>query len=172
MVLGADNITMHTSPNKIIGIKRDHPELSPQQLKDSIKSLYDPLAVYESPKGGYVVLTEMFDSNSNPIMVAVHLNKSKGFYKVNSVASVYGRNNAENYFGKLTKLYENDLKSLDSSFESTMSQEPTNSSIINILKKSDIANKYGDKFLHVFNLPHIFIKIAHKSEVLNENEYN
>ncbi|MFI0401017.1 MAG: hypothetical protein ACH34X_18190 [Thiolinea sp.] len=76
----ASNEVKHNVPVEVI---RQLPEL-----------MADPIMVFDSADakaGGSVVLVEATDKDNRSVMVAVHVNKQKGFSQVNQIASIYGR---------------------------------------------------------------------------------
>lgn len=98
--------------------------LTPEQLKQVIGQIYDPVLVLKSDEAstgaspgvkGLVAVTELFDAKGRNIIAAVHLDEKHGRFEVNRVASVYGRSNQEKWFvGQVLKgnvLYRNKKKS-------------------------------------------------------------
>nr|WP_262710722.1 hypothetical protein [Haloflavibacter putidus] len=60
-------------------------------LPDNLNS---PVAIFESKSSGFVVLTELKNKKSKPLMAALHVNNQ---FKVTKVASLYAKNSIESY---------------------------------------------------------------------------
>ena len=75
--------------------------LTPDTLRQLPKQINEPVAVFKSgndaTRQGYVVLTELTERDANsgkdkPVIVALHLNKTKQGVELINVASIYGKN--------------------------------------------------------------------------------
>ena len=76
-----DNTKGHNIP---LGIIKTVPEF-----------LNDPLMIFKSrtQKNSLVIFTNAFDRIKRPVIIALHLDKSKGRIVVNEIASIYGKDN-------------------------------------------------------------------------------
>lgn len=142
--IGAERLPLHINPSKIIGIKNKH-DISGEQLKQAFFDVYNPVGVLKSKDGnGYVVITEVSDNAGSQVVAAIHLSKKKGFLEVNSIASVYGKNKLENLIESSEVLYFDDIDMKRPHSATLQLRMESNASNTNIVKKSDIVNKYGD----------------------------
>lgn len=86
-------------------------------LKKLPEQLQDPLAVLRSKSepDSFVVLTEWDDTFGNPVVAAIHLNKSGVIEDVNALASAYGKRNLAALLGENNEnvLYTKENKSID-----------------------------------------------------------
>ncbi len=86
-------------------------------LKSLPQQLNNPLAVLQSKTqpDSFVVLTEWNDTNGNPVVAAVHMNKRGVIEDVNALASAYGKRNLESLLGKNREnvIYTKENKSID-----------------------------------------------------------
>lgn len=86
-------------------------------LKSLPQQLDNPLAVLQSKTqpDSFVVLTEWNDTNGNPVVAAVHMNKRGVIEDVNALASAYGKRNLESLLGKNHEnvIYTKENKSID-----------------------------------------------------------
>ena len=108
--LGAKKGKMILNRSKAKRIFSEHSGMTEEVILELPKSLVDPIAIFKSsPKsstGGrnsYVILTDMFDANNKPVIVAIHPNIASGNYVINKIASIYGRNKASKAFEKWGK---------------------------------------------------------------------
>ena len=97
--LGAKNLPVVMSQNvmlKITGIKHS---ISVEEIKKLPSAIADPIMVFKSATvdGAFVILTELTDKSGNDVVVAMHLNRSEKHININRVASVYGKENVENF---------------------------------------------------------------------------
>lgn len=89
-------------------------------VKQIRKELESPVAILKSDtqKDSFVVFINKVDTDNNPVMVAVHLDKQGRVNVSNEIASIYGRANynqfIENQRKKGNVLYENKKTGLDS----------------------------------------------------------
>jgi len=132
--------------------------ITPDMLKQIPDHLYDPLAVFDSPKDGKpgkIVLTELSDAiTGKPVIVAVHLSKKSGRITVNEISSVYETSDGTQR-SKLTpealEYYRNE-KSLEQTTTPNLSTplagvvQSAQDLGKNILTESDIVKQYGPKF--------------------------
>lgn len=85
------------------------------------EQLADPIAIFKSAtqKDSHVVLTELVDSNNNPVIVPIHLDKNNRIEIVNEIPSAYGKDDFDKFIANQEKsgnvLYvkkEKDLRKL------------------------------------------------------------
>lgn len=75
--------------------------LSEEIIKQLPMQLRNPTMIFKGNKdNSLVAITELKDKEEREIMIAVSLSETKGFGEVNRIASVYGRNNMNNYLQK------------------------------------------------------------------------
>lgn len=81
------------------GINGGKHGLSLETLKQLPEQLANPVLVFKSATvdNGIVVLTELVDSQGRSVIAAIHLEVQHGSHMVNALASVYGRNNVNNF---------------------------------------------------------------------------
>ncbi len=86
-------------------------------LKKLPQQLSDPLAVLVSKTqpNSYVVLTQWNDTDGNPVVAAIHMNKKGVIEDINALASAYGKRNLEALLGKNHEnvVYTKENKSID-----------------------------------------------------------
>src|SRR3990167_9572280 len=87
-----------------------HPPIAVNSIKQLVPKLNDPIAVFNSKTepGAYVVLTELQDTQGDPVVVAVHTGLTSNQGKVNKIASVYGKES----ISALQSWIDNDLRYL------------------------------------------------------------
>lgn len=108
---GLDNLPMFMNKQKLVKIKHEHPEMTADLLKQIPKQINNPVAVFKntkegSPNNSYVVLTELQGTNGNPVISAIHANKTERGLEFHRIASVYGRNESSNYLTNMVKYSE------------------------------------------------------------------
>lgn len=111
LIAGAENldlvITQRTLKNsmnpktvKIHGHTSGH-DIPETTIKSLPEYLRNPVMILQGSKPNSLVLvTDISDMEEKNIIIPVSLNKSQGFYIVNSVDSIYGKNNIRNYIDK------------------------------------------------------------------------
>ncbi|WP_396189808.1 PLxRFG domain-containing protein, partial [Flavobacterium sp.] len=143
--------------NKILGAKHRY-FITPDLMKQIPEHLYDPLAVFDSPKdgkSGKVVLTELSDAvTGKPVIVAIHLSKKSGRLVVNEISSIYEANAGaqRNKLNESALEYYRNEKSLEQA--TTLDLSTPLASVVqsaqdlgrNILTEKDVVNTYGTKF--------------------------
>ncbi len=88
-------------------------------VKDLRKDLENPTAILKSDTqdNSFVVFTKKVDTNGNPIMVAVHLDKKGNVEVENEIASEYGKDNFSGFIKEQREkgniLYENKKNGLE-----------------------------------------------------------
>ena len=108
---GLDDLPMFMNKQKLVKIKHEHPEMTADLLKQIPKQINNPVAVFKNTKDGapnnsYVVLTELQGTNGNPVISAIHANKTERGLEFHRIASVYGRNESSNYLTNMVKYSE------------------------------------------------------------------
>ena len=106
--LGAENLPLRMTQNaarKIAypdGYMGGKHNLGIPALKHLQEQLNDPIAVLKSKSqhDSFVVLTEWNDTESNPVVAAIHLNKQGVVDDVNMLASAYGKRNLAALLGE------------------------------------------------------------------------
>lgn len=88
-------------------------------VKKIRERLEDPVAIFKSDTqpDSFVVITENIDSNGNPVIAAIHLDKDGNIGLENEIASMYGKDNFADFVKQQREkgnvLYESNKKSLD-----------------------------------------------------------
>lgn len=105
---GLDDLPMFMNKQKLAKIKHEHPEMTADLLKQIPQQINNPVAVFKntkegSPNNSYVVLTELQGTNGNPVISAIHANKTERGIEFHRIASVYGRNESSNYLTNMVK---------------------------------------------------------------------
>lgn len=105
---GLDDLPMFMNKQKLVKIKHEHPEMTADLLKQIPQQINNPVAVFKntkegSPNNSYVVLTELQGTNGNPVISAIHANKTERGLEFHRIASVYGRNESSNYLTNMVK---------------------------------------------------------------------
>lgn len=105
---GLDDLPMFMNKQKLVKIKHEHPEMTADLLKQIPQQINNPVAVFkntkeDSPNNSYVVLTELQGTNGNPVISAIHANKTERGLEFHRIASVYGRNESSNYLTNMVK---------------------------------------------------------------------
>ena len=78
--------------------------LTVDQLISGLTDLDEPMMVFKGKqKGSLLVITDVEDLKGRKIVVAIELNRKEGFTSVNSIRSVYGRDNLDFYIGENIK---------------------------------------------------------------------
>lgn len=108
---GLDDLPMFMNKQKLVKIKHEHPEMTADLLKQIPQQINNPVAVFKNTKDGapnnsYVVLTELQGTNGNPVISAIHANKTERGLEFHRIASVYGRNESSNYLTNMVKYSE------------------------------------------------------------------
>ena len=108
---GLDDLPMFMNKQKLVKIKHEHPEMTAALLKQIPQQINNPVAVFKntkegSPNNSYVVLTELQGTNGNPVISAIHANKTERGLEFHRISSVYGRNESSNYLTNMVKYSE------------------------------------------------------------------
>ena len=76
-------------------------ELTPELLAQVPQALQEPTLVFDSEQpGALVAVTSLQDSKGNPVVAAIHLSREAGFIRINKIASIYGKDNADSVFNR------------------------------------------------------------------------
>ena len=115
-VAGADNLSIVVPPTLLNKVAKEAHAIPIEALRALPQSLADPVAVFQSRRGGdaFLVLTEFDEPGKGPVVIAVHLNKPSGRnMEVNQITSMYGKpaSEIENLFQE-KPLYVNKKKRL------------------------------------------------------------
>lgn len=103
--IGADGLPIIMTQkvmNKITGGKHD---IDLSEIKRLPQSIAEPIMIFKSATtpNAYVILTELSDKNGNSVVAALHLNRTQKHIAVNRIASVYGKENIENFVDRQIK---------------------------------------------------------------------
>lgn len=116
--LELDRQTLRKITGQVDGKKDVAHQFTLDQVKQLFSEIADPLLIVETDtKNGVIILTSMKDQDDSPVIAAIHLNKKKGKYEFNDIASMYGKNSFEHWISKREDkiIYLNKKKSLESS---------------------------------------------------------
>lgn len=116
--LELDRQTLRKITGQVDGKKDVAHQFTLDQVKQLFNEIADPILILETDaQNGVIILTSMKDQDNNPVIAAIHLNKKKGKYEFNDIASMYGKNSFENWLSKREEkiIYLNKNKSLVSS---------------------------------------------------------
>lgn len=91
--IGLEDLPIVMHPSKLKKILKDHPEMSPDILKQIPEHMADPMAVFPSDTsiGNMVVALELTDNKDNNVIVPIELSASAGRYNANIATSAYGK---------------------------------------------------------------------------------
>ncbi len=108
---GVDKKEVRINKRKIMRIRKEHPEMSPELIKQIPQQLNKPVAVFKntkrgSPANSYVVLTELKPKNDQPIIVAIHADISEKGLNFNKIASAYSKERYADYLLNMAKYSE------------------------------------------------------------------
>lgn len=83
----------HWDAKKFKGKDDGKHNLAPEQLGAVLDGIYDPVMVFESKtvSDSFVSLTEVFDGNGQPVVLALQMSKEKGGYVAHDISSIHGR---------------------------------------------------------------------------------
>lgn len=99
--LELDRFTLRKMTGNVDGKKDTSHQLTLDQIKQLPSELASPLAVLQSDSGqGLTIITTLQDPAGNPVISAIHLNKSKGKYVFNELATAFGKENLKNWLSK------------------------------------------------------------------------
>ncbi|WP_336939374.1 PLxRFG domain-containing protein [Acinetobacter modestus] len=129
--LELDRFTLRKMTGNVDGKKDTSHQLTLDQIKQLPIELADPVAVLASDDGrNLTVITTLQDPNGNPVVSAIHLNKSKGKYVINELATTFGKERFNTWINKRHDkfIYVNNGKS------------PANSTLPHFLEQSENAH--------------------------------
>ncbi len=75
-------------------------DISVKELKLIPKRINDPIFIFKGNSSNYnsiVSVIDMVDNNGRQIIIPIYMNEVRGKKLVNRIASIYGRNNFQNY---------------------------------------------------------------------------
>ena len=158
--LELDRFTLRKMTGQVDGKRDASHQLTLEQVKQLPNELANPVAVLMSDDGrNLTVITTLQDPSGNPVISAIHLNKQKGKYVINELATTFGRERFNTWISKRYDkfLYINKNKSpANSTLPHFLGQSKTahvgvadsKASEMNILSPEDIVNKFetGEKF--------------------------
>jgi hypothetical protein len=158
--LELDRFTLRKMTGQVDGKRDASHQLTLEQVKQLPNELANPVAVLMSDDGrNLTVITTLQDPSGNPVISAIHLNKQKGKYVINELATTFGRERFNTWISKRYDkfLYINKNKSpANSTLPHFLGQSKTahvgvvdsKASKQNILTPSDVVNKFetGGKF--------------------------
>lgn len=119
ITINQKNIRKIAYPQNYLGLKQGH-NLGFYFIEQLPNQLANPVAILKSKtqKNSLVVVSEMVDTNNNPVLIAVHLDKNGRININNEVASAYGKDRYKSFIEQNRKsgnvLYENKNIGLDS----------------------------------------------------------
>ena len=97
-------------------------ELTPELLAQVPQALQEPTLVFDSEQpGALVAVTSLQDSKGNPVVAAIHLSREAGFIRINKIASIYGKDNADRVFNRWQK--EGKLRYVDTKNPSLLTSD-------------------------------------------------
>lgn len=110
-VCGADDLDVMIYQNTIRKIlsndfnKFEHlHNLSPEDLKQLPTQLQNPIMVFKgSHQGSIVLVTDLFNNNSEQIIISCELDSGSEWNKINRITSMYGKENIANYLNTQIK---------------------------------------------------------------------
>ncbi|MEG2669073.1 MAG: hypothetical protein RR957_01275, partial [Oscillospiraceae bacterium] len=111
--LGAKELPVIMTQKVMKKVTEEKHSVSTENIDQLYDSIADPIMIFTSKSvpNAYVILTELKDTNGKPIITALHLNKKSNRVDVNRVASVYGKDNVNNFI--VTQIESDNLKYVD-----------------------------------------------------------
>ncbi len=74
--------------------------MTEEQIISSIQELDAPTLVFKGrPEGSLLIITSITDDKDRNIVIAIEFNRQEGFTQVNSIRSIYGRDNLAYFIG-------------------------------------------------------------------------
>ena len=158
--LELDKQTLRKITGQVDGKKDSSHQLTLEQVELLMNEFTDPLAVLHSDnKDGLIILTSIQDTAGNPVISAIHLNKRKGRYVINELATAFSKDNFQSWINKRSKniVYLKNEKSQNSVRQSQLQKQinvslgvvhKDSASSQTILSPADVVNKFetGEKF--------------------------
>lgn len=106
---GIDDKVMKINFAKIAKIKKDHPEMTADLLKQIPRELNNPVAVFKNMKGkpnSYVVLTELTVKGNERVIAALHAEQEVDGLVFHKLASAYGKDGTRAYLENMIEKSE------------------------------------------------------------------
>ncbi|NBI43228.1 hypothetical protein GVX76_06960 [[Haemophilus] felis] len=106
---GIDDKVMKINFAKIAKIKKDHPEMTADLLKQIPRELNNPVAVFKNTKGkpnSYVVLTELTVKGNERVIAALHAEQEVDGLVFHKLASAYGKDGTRAYLENMIEKSE------------------------------------------------------------------
>lgn len=117
--LELDRFTLRKMTGQVDGKKDVSHQLTLEQIKQLPNELANPLVILQSDDGrNLTIVTAMQDPAGNPVISAIHLNKQKGKYVINELATTFGRERFMTWLEKRKDkvIYSNSEKSKGSKY--------------------------------------------------------
>jgi hypothetical protein len=113
--LELDKQTLRKITGRVDGKQDDAHQLTIDQVNQLINEIANPVMVIHGDKGELIILTQILDVRGHSVVSAIHLNKNKGRYVVNELATAFSRDNLDKWLEKRVAkvLYVNKKKSQD-----------------------------------------------------------
>ena len=68
--------------------------LTKEMIVESLKELDNPMLIFKGrTEGSLLIITDITDSKNRNIVIAIEINRQESFDRVNSIRSIYGRDN-------------------------------------------------------------------------------
>ncbi len=151
--LEMDKRTIRKIMGRVDGKQDEGHQLTLEQVMQLPSELADPVMVLESDTaGGLIVLTTLTGKDGNPVISAIHLNKKRGRYVVNELATAFSKNNFGNWLNQRADkvIYASHKKSQDFVRQSPLQLQGVVHKVLasgqKILTPSDIVNAGQVKF--------------------------
>ncbi len=148
ITMPSKNVRKIAYPAKYLGQKDGH-NLGFEALQQLPKQISDPVAILDSftQPNSRVIITDIIDTNNNPVLVALHLNKNGQLSVADEIASMYGKDGFDSFMERARKegkvLYENKKTGLNDAVTSRLqlSGDATSSDpIFSIYKNAENVN--------------------------------
>ena len=95
---GANDLQIVMTQDVLVKITGGKHSIALDEIAKLPEQIANPVMLFKgSVPNSFVVLTEIKDKSGNEAIAAVHLNRYQKRMRVNRVASLYGKNNIENY---------------------------------------------------------------------------
>ncbi len=149
ITMPSKNVRKIAYPAKYLGQKDGH-NLGFEALQQLPKQISDPVAILDSftQPNSRVIITNIIDTNNNPVLVALHLNKNGQLSVTDEIASMYGKDGFNSFIERARKegkvLYENKKTGLNDAVTSRLqlSGDATSSDpIFSISKNAENVNE-------------------------------
>lgn len=167
ITMPSKNVRKIAYPAKYLGLKNGH-NLGFEALEQLPKQISDPVAILDSftQPNSKVIITNIIDTNNNPVLVALHLNKNGQLSVADEIASMYGKDGFDSFMERARKegkvLYENKKTGLNDAVTSKLqlSGDATSSDpIFSIYKNAENVN--GNKKVALPTEKTSYVKAEH-----------